>query len=73
MIKLKESVLDQIISHIITMELPDFIVIGVHINSPILGELKHSQEIMTESLKYSKVDKDKQKIRISIELEIQEK
>ena len=40
MIKLKESVLDQILNHIITMELPDFIVIGAYINSPILGELE---------------------------------
>lgn len=73
MIKLKESLLEQILEHVTEMELQDFVVTGGHIANPKLGELRHSSEIIAESMKYSKRDADKAKFCITLELELQEK
>ena len=73
MIKLEESLLEQILEHVTEMELQDFVVTGGHVSSPKLGVLSHSPEIVAESMKYSKRDADKVKLCITLELELQEK
>lgn len=73
MIKLKETLLEQILEHVTEMELRDFVVTGGHIVNPKLGELEHSPEIIAETMKYSTRDANKAKFVITLELELQEK
>lgn len=73
MIKMEESLLEQILDRFTGMELQDFIVTGGHIANPKLGELEHSPGIIAESMKYSKRDPNKTKFCITLELELQEK
>jgi hypothetical protein len=79
--KVKESLIDQILENIVKMDLQDFIVTGGSIGSPRLGELEHSPEIiaMTEYINSKKhrihrrQDAKKEKIVITLEIELQEK